>query len=53
MTEDLPDSKEAESPPSEIYDEGRTVGEVARHVGVPSGTVTPRAHHALRALRLA
>ena len=53
MTQDLPDSKEAQSPPSEIHDEGRTGGDVARHVDVPLATVTPRAHHALRALRLA
>lgn len=37
----------------ECYYRGRPVAEVARRLGVPSGTVKSRTHYALRALRLA
>jgi RNA polymerase sigma-70 factor, ECF subfamily len=34
-----------------IYYEGRTIADAAQRLGLPSGTVKSRAHHALRALR--
>ena len=37
----------------ECYYRGRSVGEAARVLGVPEGTVKSRTHYALRALRLA
>lgn len=37
----------------EIYFHGRTVGEVARMLGVPPGTVKSRTHYAMRIMRAA
>ncbi len=37
----------------ELYYRGHTVAEAARILGIPEGTVKSRAHHALRALRVA
>jgi RNA polymerase sigma-70 factor, ECF subfamily len=37
---------------AECYYRGRTVGEAAAALGIPSGTVKSRTHYALRALRL-
>ncbi|MFD1522975.1 sigma-70 family RNA polymerase sigma factor [Pseudonocardia yunnanensis] len=34
-----------------IYYEGRTIADAAARLGLPSGTVKSRTHHALRALR--
>ena len=46
-------SREHQSVLLECYYRGRSVGEAARVLGVPEGTVKSRTHYALRALRLA